>query len=94
MNSAFITYSASFINCQICILCMRCIFLEGREGRRRVVPYISHIAMCLGFLGRFGLETGKNFAHFGLESGMVYKGTTVLYQCVNRFNYNRIRKKV
>ena len=85
MNSALITYSASFINCQICILCMRCIFLGGRRGE---VPYISHIAMCLGLFGRFGLETGINFAHFGLESGMVYKGTTVLYQCVSRFNYS------
>ena len=57
-------------------------------GGRGVVPYISHIAMCLGFWGRFGLETGIIFAHFGLESGMVYKGTTVLYECVSRFNYN------
>ena len=57
-------------------------------GGRGVVPYRSHIAMCLVFWGRFGLETGINFAHFGLESGMVYKGTTVLYECVSRFNYN------
>ena len=31
---------------------------------------------------RLGLKTGKDFAHFGLESGMVYEGTTVVYQCV------------
>ena len=30
----------------------------------------------VGFLRRFGLETGIHFAHFGLESGMVFKGTT------------------
>ena len=26
-----------------------------------------------------------HFNHFGLESGMVYEGTTVVYQCVRRF---------
>ena len=26
------------------------------------------------------------FAHFGLKSGMVYEGTTVVYRCVPRFN--------
>ena len=36
---------------------------------------------------RFGLRTDIDFAHFGLESGMVHKGTTVVYECVRRFNY-------
>ena len=27
----------------------------------------------LGFLRRFGVKTGKHFAHFGLESGMVFE---------------------
>ena len=43
----------------------------------------------VGFLSRFGLKTGIDFARFGLESGLVYEGTTVLtvvYQCVRRFN--------
>ena len=31
--------------------------------------------------------TDIDFAHFGLESGMVYKGTTVVYEGVRRFNY-------
>ena len=30
----------------------------------------------VGFLRRFGLQTGIHFAHFGLESGMVFEGTT------------------
>ena len=34
----------------------------------------------------FGLKTGVDFAHFGLEPGLVYKGTTVVYECVRRFN--------
>ena len=36
----------------------------------------------VGFLGLFGLKTGIDFAHFGLESGMVFEGTT---ECMNIF---------
>ena len=37
----------------------------------------------VGFLRRFGLKTGLiHFAHFGLESGMVFEGTT---ECMNVF---------
>ena len=37
----------------------------------------------VGFLGRFGLKTGLiHFAHFGLESGIVFEGTT---ECMNVF---------
>ena len=35
-----------------------------------------------GFLGCFGLKMGIRFAHFGLESGMVFEGTT---ECMNVF---------
>ena len=34
------------------------------------------------FLRRFALKTGILFAHFGLESGMVFEGTT---ECMNVF---------
>ena len=30
----------------------------------------------VGFLGHFGLKTGIPFAHVGLESGVVFEGTT------------------
>ena len=30
-------------------------------------------------MGLFGLKTGINFAHFGLESGLVFKKTTGAY---------------
>ena len=36
----------------------------------------------VGFLGRFGLKTDIHFAHFGLELGMVFEGTT---ECINVF---------
>ena len=32
------------------------------------------------FLRRFVLETGIHFAHFGLESGMVFEVTTGMYE--------------
>ena len=38
------------------------------------------------FLRRFGLKTGIYFAHFGLESGMVFEGTTGVYERICRFN--------
>ena len=31
----------------------------------------------VGFLRRFGLKTGMQFAHFGLESGIAFEGTEV-----------------
>ena len=34
----------------------------------------------------FWSETGIDFAHFGLESGTVYEGTTVVCHGVRRFN--------
>ena len=37
-------------------------------------------------LCRFGLKTGIDFAHFGLESGMVFEGTTGVYERIYRFN--------
>ena len=36
------------------------------------------------FLRRFGLKTGKEFAHFGPESGMVFEETTGVYEPICR----------
>ena len=47
----------------------------------------------VGFLRRFGLKTGTHFAHFGLESGMVFEGTTGVYERIYRFNSKWVRKK-
>ena len=38
------------------------------------------------FLGLFGLKTGTHFAHFGLESGVVFEGTTGVYEPIYRFS--------
>ena len=45
------------------------------------------------FLRRFGVNRGIDFAQFGLESGMVFEGTTGMYERIYRFNSKRIRKK-
>ena len=47
----------------------------------------------VAFLRRFGLKTGIYFAHFGLESGMVFEGTIGAYERIYRFNSKWIRKK-
>ena len=49
-------------------------------------PYRYVPPQKVGFLRRFGLKTGIHFAHFGLQLGMVYEGTKIVYQCVRRFN--------
>ena len=54
-------------------------------GTQGVFPYISHRYVPLhrvGFLRRFGPKTGLHFAHFGLESGIVFEGAT---ECMNVF---------
>ena len=40
----------------------------------------------VGFLGLFGLKTGIHFAHFGPQSGMIFEGTTGVYERIRRFN--------
>ena len=38
------------------------------------------------FLRRCGLKTGIDFAHFGLESGVVFEGTTGVYEHICCFS--------
>ena len=46
-------------------------------------PYRYVLPQRVWFLGLFGLKTGIHFAHFGLESGMVFE--VELQECVNVF---------
>ena len=39
-------------------------------------PYRYVTPQRIWFLGLFGLKMGMDFARFGLESGIVFKGTT------------------
>ena len=47
----------------------------------------------VGFMRRFGLKTGVHFAHFGLESGMAFEGTTGVYERIYCFYSKWVRKK-
>ena len=47
----------------------------------------------VGFLSRFGLKTSIHFAHFGLESGVVFEETTGVYGRIYCFNSKWVRKK-
>ena len=66
-------------------------------GGGGVLSYISYIGMCrpkgYGFLSRFGLKTGIDFDHYGLKSGMVFKGTTRAYKRMCLFNSKGIVEK-
>ena len=48
----------------------------SRGGTPFYKPYMFVSPQRVGFLRRFGLKKGENFADFGLESGMVFVGTT------------------
>ena len=50
--------------------------MPGGEGTPLYKPYRYVPPHRVGFLRRFGLKTGIHFAHFRLESGMVFEETT------------------
>ena len=68
------------------MLVQSCIFPGRRSGGRGGGHSLTYIIwVCASpkrrvFLCRFGLKTGVDFAHFGLESGMVFEGTTEMYE--------------
>lgn len=62
-------------------------------GGGGVLPYTSYIGLSRPTGSGFGLKTGIYFAYFGLESGMVFKGTMGVYERTYCFNSKRIRKK-
>ena len=47
----------------------------------------------VGFLHLFSLKMSIYFAYFGLESGMVFEGTSGVYEHIYRFNSKWRRKK-
>ena len=49
-------------------------------------PYKYVPPQRVGFLRRFGLKTGTDFARCGLASGMVFEETTGVYERINRFS--------
>ena len=59
-------------------------------SRGAVRPHTTHVGICHPkghvSLRRFCLNTGIDFAHFALESGMVFEGTTEVYDRIYSFN--------
>ena len=51
----------------------------GRGDNPFSKPYRYVLPQSVWFLRRCGLKTGIDFAHFGLESGMVFEGTKEVY---------------
>ena len=49
-------------------------------------PYRYVPSQRVWFFRLFGLKTVINFAHIGLESGMVFEGTTGVYERIFGFN--------
>ena len=75
-------------------------FWRTREGPARgggVLPYISHTGYVLphrvGFLRRIGLKTGIHFAHFNLESGIVFEGTMECMNVLLPFQFQMSKKE-
>ena len=63
-------------------------FNEHPGGTPLYKPYRCVPPHRVGFLRRFGMKTGIFFAHSGLESGMVFKGTTGVYDriyCLEKY---------
>ena len=68
------------------------IFMEGkpiylpRRDSPLNKPYKYVPPQRVGFLRRFGLKTGIDFARCGLALGMVFEETTGVYERINRFS--------
>ena len=62
-----------------------CIHYSG-GGTPLYKPYRYVPPQRVWFLVLFGLKTGIHFAHFGLEPGMDFEGTTGVYERIYRFN--------
>ena len=80
-----------------CLFCSNCRELTSRV----VLASISYLligyyvpSQRVWFLHLFeGLKTGIDFTHFSLESGVVFEGTTGVYERIYRFNFKYSKKR-
>ena len=65
----------------------------GGTSLNKPYRFVPHQKVC--FLCRYSLKTGKDFTHFGLESGMAFEGTTGVYERIFCFKskWKRNREK-
>jgi len=66
---------------------------RGGGGTPLYKPYRYVPPHWVGFLHRVDLKTSIHFADFGLESGMVFKGTTGVYERIYRWCQFQMSKK-
>ena len=60
-------------------------WLISRVGTLLYKPYMYVPPKRVEVLRHFGLKTGKALAYFCLESGMVFEGTTGVYERIYHF---------
>ena len=56
-------------------------------GHFLIKPYRYVPSHRVWFLRRLGLETGKDFTHFGLETSMAFEGTTGVYERICLYGF-------
>ena len=79
MVSSYQSFTDDLLTCRF----VPFLFGNARGGGTPLYkPYRYVPPYRVGFLGRFGLKTSTHFAHFGQESGMVFKE---LWECMNVF---------
>ena len=74
-------------------LSLKKIYAVSPGGTPFYEPYRYVPPLRVWFLCHFGLKMGIEFAHFGLESGMVFEGITGVHERICPINSKRIRKK-
>ena len=62
------------------MLFVACVTGRGGGGTPLYKPFRYVPPQRVRFLRHFGLKTVKDFAHFGLESGIVFEGPTVVHE--------------
>ena len=74
------------VHSHLCVAIMTKRGGEGGGGTPLYKLYRYVLPQRVWFLSCFGLKTGVDFDHYGLKSGMVFKGTTGAYKCICLFN--------
>ena len=67
--------------------------LSPRRGTSLFKPYRYEPPQRVWFSRLFGLKTDIHFAHFGLESGIVFQGTAGVYERIFSFQFQMNKKE-